>query len=299
MRLSVWPSWMQPAGDVVTVARHADATGWDGVWVADHFMGDGGSFGPEDAPTVEATAVLAALAVSTRHVRIGSLVLGATYRHPAVVANWAATVDQLSGGRLILGMGAGWQANEHHQYGIDLPAVGDRVSRFEEALQVVASLLRAERTTFEGRWFQIEEAHCEPKPVGRLPLLVGGKGDRMLAIAGRHADAWNMWALPGLYAERSIALDRAAERSGRDPGTIERSVQALVHLTDDEKEARAFVERSAPRAAFAGTPERFAELVAQWEDVGVDEVVVPLPPGVEGSIDVLDRIAQVMIPSER
>lgn len=131
MRFSIWPSLQQPWSDVLEVARHAEATGWDGVYVADHFMGSGGDFGPDTTPTHEATASLAALAAVTERVRLGTLVLGNTYRHPAVVANWAATVDHVSGGRLLLGIGAGWQENEHQQYGIELPPPRERLDRFE------------------------------------------------------------------------------------------------------------------------------------------------------------------------
>lgn len=298
MRFSVWPNLQQPVDDVVAIARHAEATGWDGVWVADHFMGDDGGFGPVETPTLEATAVLAALAVATERVRIGSLVLGATYRHPAVVANWAATVDHLSGGRLVLGLGAGWQVNEHEQYGIELPLVGDRVTRFEEVCAVVRSLLAEERTTFEGRWFRLRDAVCEPKPARPLPLLVGGKGDRMLGIAGRWADEWNMWSRPEVLAERGAVLDRACEAAGRDPRSVHRSTQALVRITDDEAAASRFVEAVAPRAAFAGPAERFAELVGAWAEVGVDEVVVPdfaMGPA-ERTLDALDAIAAAVRP---
>lgn len=303
MRFSVWPNLMQPVEDVLVVARHVEATGWDGVWVADHFMGDGGGFGPEDAPTLEATAVLAALAVATDRVRIGPLVLGATYRHPAVVAKWAATVDRLSArdggpGRLVLGLGAGWQRNEHEQYGIELPAVGDRVDRFAEVCEVVSSLLSEPRTTFDGRWFHLIEALCEPKPVGDVPLLVGGKGDRMLGIAARWADEWNMWGLPETISERSAVLDRACERIGRDPGSIRRSTQALILPTDDDARAARFVEAVAPRAAIAGQLRRIAETVAAWRDVGIDEVIVPDAPLGRGSEreEHLDSLIEVFAP---
>jgi alkanesulfonate monooxygenase SsuD/methylene tetrahydromethanopterin reductase-like flavin-dependent oxidoreductase (luciferase family) len=150
MRFSVWPTLSQPWADVLAVVRHAEATGWDGVYVADHFMGSGGDWGPDTTPNLEATGALAALAAATDRVRLGTLVLGNTYRHPAVVANWAATVDHVSNGRLLLGIGAGWQENEHEQYGIDLPSPGELIARFEEACLVLKGLLRDERTTMGG-----------------------------------------------------------------------------------------------------------------------------------------------------
>ncbi len=279
MRLSLWPNLMQPFEDVLALARHAEATGWDGLWVADHFMGDGAGFGPEESPTLEATAVLAALAAATDRLRLGPLVLGATYRHPAVVANWAATVDLVSGGRLVLGLGAGWQENEHRQYGIRLGPPGERVERFDEYCGVVRGLLRDDRTTVEGRWYSVTGACCEPKPQQRpLPLLVGAKGDRMLGVVARHADEWNAWGLPEAWAGRSALLDRRCEQADRDPGTIRRSTQALLLPTHDEDRARRFLEAVSPRAAAAGPPGRLAEVAAGWAEAGVDEVIVPDGP---------------------
>jgi alkanesulfonate monooxygenase SsuD/methylene tetrahydromethanopterin reductase-like flavin-dependent oxidoreductase (luciferase family) len=276
MRLSVWPLSPQPWDELVATARHADATGWDGVWVADHFMGDGAGFGAATNPTFEALATVAALGALTERLRVGTLVLGNTYRHPAVLANWATTTDVATGGRLVLGLGAGWQQNEHEQYGIELPPPGPRLDRFEEACTVLNSLLREPTTTFHGDHYDLTDALCEPKPLQQpLPLLIGGKGDRMLGIVARHAHEWNMWGLPELIAERSDVLARRCELIGRDPATIRRSTQALVRLTDDRAEAAAFVESVAPRAAVAGPPEHVAEVVARWAAVGVDEVIVP------------------------
>jgi alkanesulfonate monooxygenase SsuD/methylene tetrahydromethanopterin reductase-like flavin-dependent oxidoreductase (luciferase family) len=244
--------------------------------VADHFMGDGGGFGAADRPNFEATAVLAALAAATERVRLGPLVLGNTYRHPAVVANWAATVDHVSGGRFVLGMGAGWQENEHEQYGIELPPPGERINLFEEACRVITGLLRQPTTSVAGQHYEVTDALCEPKPIqDPLPLLIGGKGDRMLGVVARHADEWNMWSTPAMFAERSEVLARRCEKIDRDPATIARSTQALVFLTSDDAKGRELVEMVAPRPAVGGPVERFAEMVAGWRDVGVDEVIVP------------------------
>lgn len=302
MRFSIWPSLGQPWTDVLEVARHADATGWYGVYVADHFMGDAGGFGPVETPMLEATAALPALAMATERLRLGTLVLGNTYRHPAVVASWAATLDQLSGGRLLLGVGAGWQENEHAQYGIRLPPPGERVERFEEACQVWKGLLRQPTTTFAGRHYQLTDAICEPKPLqSPLPLLVGGKGDRMLGVVARHADEWNMWGLADVIAERAAVLERHCEAIGRDPATIGRSAQALVLLTDDSSRAEAFLAGTGGRAAVAGPPEHLTEAVANWEAAGVDEVIVPdftLGTGAK-RLDRMDTIMEQVAPSFR
>lgn len=276
VRFSVWPSLSQPWADVLAVARHAESTGWDGVYVADHFMGDGASFGEPGVPTLEATAALAALGVATERVRLGSLVFGITYRHPAVLAKWAATTDHVSGGRLVLGVGAGWQLNEHEQYGIRLGPPGERITRFEEALRVLRGLLTEPATTVVGEHYEVRDALAEPKPVqARLPILVGGKGDRMLGVVARHADEWNLWSTPGTLAERGAALDRRCQAIDRDPATIARSTQALVFLTDDDAAAADLVDRVAPRPAVAGTAARIAEVAAEWSGSGADELIVP------------------------
>ena len=306
MRFSIWPSLGQPWADVLEVTRHAEATGWDGVYVADHFMGDaGGGFGAVENPMLEATAALPALAMATDRLRLGTLVLGNTYRHPAVLANWAATLDQLSGGRLLLGVGAGWQENEHEQYGIRLPPPGERIERFEEACHVWKGLLRQPTTTFAGVHYQLTDAICAPKPVqSPLPLLIGGKGDRMLGVVARHADAWNMWGLADVLAERGAVLDQRCEAIDRDPATIERSAQALVLLTDDRARADAFLEqyRAAPRrAAIAGTAEDVSVEVAAWQAAGLDEVIVPdftLGTGAK-RLDRMDAIIEQVAPAFR
>lgn len=297
MRFSLWPSLTQPWSDVVAIARHAEASGWDGIYLADHFMGSGGEFGPDTTPNLEATGAIAALAVTTERLRLGTLVLGNTYRHPAVLANWAATVDQISDGRLLLGVGAGWQQNEHEQYGIPLPPPGERVERFEEACLVLKGLLREERTTMGGSHYQLTGAVAEPKPVQQpLPLLIGGKGDRMMGVVARHADEWNMWGLAPTIAERTAVLERRCEAVGRNPRSIKRSAQAVVLLTDDRAKAEAFVADAAPRAAIGGTTDDVLAAVEAWQAVGLDEVIVPdfaLGSG-QRKLDRMDAIIEVV-----
>jgi F420-dependent oxidoreductase-like protein len=299
MRLSIWPSLAQPWADVVEVTRHAEATRWDGVYVADHFMGDDGGFGSADVPTLEGTAALPFLAAITDRLRLGTLVLGNTYRHPAVLANWAATLDQQSGGRLLLGVGAGWQENEHGQYGITLPSPKERLDRFEEACQVWTGLLRQPRTTFAGEHYQLTDAICEPKPVqDPLPLLIGGKGNRMMGIVARYADEWNMWGLAPTIAERLEVLARRCDAIDRDPATIAHSAQALVMVTDDAERAQSFLDATGGRAAVAGPPSAFAEACADWQAIGLDEVIVPdftLGTG-QRRLDAMDQLLEAAEP---
>jgi F420-dependent oxidoreductase-like protein len=276
MRFSVWVGLTQPWADVAATAAHAEATGWDGVYVADHFMADAGGPYPPDTPNLEATAALSALAAATERVRLSALVFGITYRHPAVLAKWAATTDHVSGGRLTLGVGAGWQENEHEQYGIPLGRPGVRIERFDEALRVVRGLLDDATTTVDGEHYTVRDAIAWPKPVQeRLPILIGGKGDRMLGVVAEHADQWNMWSSPEALAERRSVLDAHCERIGRDPAGIATSTQALTIVTDDDKGAEIEASMGAVRPTCAGGPAHFAERVARWRDVGVDEVIVP------------------------
>ena len=279
MRFSVWPNPHQSWESVLEMARHAEATGWDGFWFADHFMpnADDDQGRPDTGATLECWAVMAGLATAVPRLRLGTLVCGNTYRHPAVLAKQAATVDVLSGGRLVLGLGAGWQENEHAAYGIDFSTVKGRLDRLEEACQVVRSLLREERTTFEGEHYRLRDAPCEPKPVqAALPLLVGGGGEkRTMRIAARYADEWNVWGLPDVLARKGEVLERHCGDVGRDPGEIARSAQALLFLSDDESFLARMRERDIGQAAIVGTPAEVQEVVGAYVEAGVDELIVP------------------------
>jgi F420-dependent oxidoreductase-like protein len=278
MRFSIWPSPQRPYAEVVELARHCESTGWDGVYFADHFMpNDPTGATPLDGPTLECWAVLAGLAASTERLRLGTLVCGNTYRHPAVLANLAAAVDQISGGRLLLGLGAGWQVNEHEAYGIDLFDVRTRLDRFEEACAIVTSLLREQRTTFEGKHYRITDAPCDPKPVqARLPLLIGGGGEkRTLRIAARYADEWNVWGTPELCRAKADVLERHCADLGRDPGEIVRSTQALLFLSEDESWLATKRDGGGGQATIVGTPAEVVDIVGRYRDAGVDELIVP------------------------
>jgi probable F420-dependent oxidoreductase len=301
VRFSIWPSTQQPWSDIRDVARYAESTGWDGVYVADHFMGSGDAGGGPITPTHEGAAVLAALAEATDRLRLGSLVFGITYRHPAVLAKWAASVDHVSDGRLLLGVGAGWQQNEHDQYGLELGSARTRLERFEEACEVLVGLLRHDVTNVRGKHYVVTDAIAEPTPVQQpLPLLIGCKGDRMMGIAARYADAWNTWGRADTVAERMAVLDERCEAIGRDPASIERSCQALWFITDDIAGADETVARSVV-PAIAGPSGRLTDAVAAWREAGVDEVIVPdftLGQGAE-RLDRMDLIISEVAPAFR
>lgn len=271
MRFSLWTSTETPWPDLLERARVAESNGYDGVWVADHFMPNSDDV---SAPMLECFAVLAGLAAAVPRVRLGSLVASATYRHPAVLANQAATIDQLSGGRLVLGIGAGWQVNEHEAYGIELGSLRKRIDRFEETCEIVTSLRDRSRTTFAGQHFQLADAAMEPKPLGQLPLLIGSSGpNRMARLVGRWADEWNTWGTPALFAEKAAHVDRALDESGRDPAFLQRSTQALLFLGPDG--AAQAEELQAIRPSIGGTPAQLLDVVAAYAEAGVDELIVP------------------------
>lgn len=298
MRFSFWISTQHSWAEVLDVASHAEATGWDGLWVADHFMHDGD--GGLDHPMNECFALLGALAAAVPRVTLGSMVLGNTYRHPAVVAKTAATIDQISGGRLTLGLGAGWQVNEHERYGIPLGSVKERIDWFEEACQVIRSLRDEPRTTFAGSRYQLTDAPLEPKPVGPMPLLIGASGQkRMASIVARYADQWNTWSTPELWATKRVGFDRALDEIGRDPASLHRSTQALMLLGPDGK-AQA-EQLSVIRPAIGGTSQDLIDTIGQWADAGLDELIIPsFTLGIgEPCKDALDQLMTEVIPAFR
>jgi F420-dependent oxidoreductase-like protein len=270
MRLSIWPGAGQRYSEMLEAARHAARTGWDGVYVADHFMPNAGTGRSPFDPVLECGSLVAAVGAVVPDVRIGSLVYGNTYRHPAVLANMAATVDHVTGGRFTLGVGAGWQVNEHEQYGIELPPVKQRLDRFVEALQVLHGLLRRPTTTLHGKYYRLTDAVCEPKPIqDPLPILVGGGGERrMLRIVAEYADVWNTWGRPDVIAHKSAVLDNHCADVGRDPKAIMRTAQALTVVNGPLPEGL-------PMPVIGGSPERLAETVAGYREIGLDELIVP------------------------
>jgi F420-dependent oxidoreductase-like protein len=224
MDLSLCLDTGRPWDDLAALARAADRSGVHTVYVSDHLM----PFGPvgqaAEAPVLEAWTTLTALAAVTERSRLGTLVLGGTLRHPAMVAKMATTLDHVSAGRLVLGLGAGWQANEHAATGIPLPPVTERLDRFAESLAAVTLLLHEGGGSLSGRYVRLTGAACRPRPVQeRLPVLVGGSGERRtLRIAATYADAWHTWGAADEFRRLSGVLDQHCAAVGRDPSSIRR-----------------------------------------------------------------------------
>jgi F420-dependent oxidoreductase-like protein len=274
MRFSFWPAPAQTWAEVASLAQHAEQTGWDGIWYADHFMPNA-----EDttAPWPEAWTTLAALAACVPRVRIGTLVSGNTYRHPAVLAKMAATLDHISGGRAVLGLGAGWQENEHQQYGIPFYTLAERLARLDEACQVIKALYNEPAANFDGRFYQLDRATLEPKPLQQpLPLLIGGGGEKVtLKITARYADEWNVWGTVDTLRHKMEILDRHCDDVGRNPADIQRSAVALLFLSDDESFLERMRSAGIERPSIIGGVSEVKDIVAEYQAIGVDELIVP------------------------
>ncbi len=276
MKFSLWPDPARPTDEVLDLARLADDDGWFGFWYADHFMPNTGSEELKAGDTHECWSILPAVAAITSKVRLGPLVSPTSVHHPALLANRAATIDHLSNGRMVLGLGAGWQINEHHAYGIDLEPAGQRVSRFAEAIEITRSLLDDEHTSFDGEFYKFIEAPCDPKPIqAKLPILVGTGSPRMLRITARHAQEWNTWGAPGLAAERREAFVEACLAVGTDPASIHTSVQALVFMTDDEQALAGIRSGEMADRSISGSNDELATQIEAYAELGYDEVIIP------------------------
>ena len=274
MRFSFWTGNGQSWDDTLEGCRHAEATGWDGIWYADHFMPNEENI---DQPIHEAWSVLAAIAVSVPRVRIGPLVAGNTYRSPALTAKIATTIDHISGGRVVLGIGAGWQENEHEKYGFEFSTLKGRLDRLDEAVEIITSLLANERTEYQGTHYALTDAPLDPKPVqSKLPLLIGGGGrKRTLRTAAKFADEWNYWGMPSDIEELCGVLDAHCEDVERDPSDIQRSACALMFISEDEERLSRFRDQDFGRATIVGTPAEVIDIVGQYSQVGLDELIVP------------------------
>lgn len=275
--------------ELLRIARTVEESGFDSLWVGDHLLyrGDGR---PERGPW-DCWTTLAALAAATERVQLGPLVAATAFRPPGLLARAAAAVDEVSGGRLVLGLGAGW--NEAEFAAFDLP-YDRRVSRFEEAFEIVRRLLAGERVTVEGRFHTVRDAVLLPPPARRPPLMLGANGPRMLAIGLPHVDVWNTWfdefgnRAEG-FATRNAAIDEAAERAGRDPQEVERSACLLVQVAGGRGERRA--DPAAPPVPL----ESLAAELRALADAGADEAILVLDPIDEESVRAVAASFQTIV----
>jgi len=274
---------------VAALARAAEDAGFDLVTVMDHVYQIYG-VGPETDPMLEAWTTLGALAARTSRVRLGTLVTGVTYRNPAMLAKMVTTLDVISGGRAILGLGAAWNEDEHRGYGFDFPPIKERMDRLEEALTICRAMFTEERPSFAGRYYRIDRALNSPRPIqpGGPRILVGGGGEqRTLRIAATHADMTHWFPL-GLETlkHKTEVLERHCAAVGRDPSSIERTMTSPVFVATTNAAREAILERIPPerRASLViGSPEQAAEGLRPYLDAGFTGFTFnnPVVPNVE------------------
>ena len=227
---TTWP-------DLRDAVLHAEAVGFDTIWVDDHLLCDEGDW---TDGKLEGWALLAALAAVTTRAQLGLLVAANTFRNPGLTAKLATTVDHVSGGRAILGLGGGWFEREHDAFGIDFGSgFGERLDRLAEAVPLIRRLLDGERVTHAGRWYAMHDALCEPRPVqAHMPILIGGAGPtKTLPLVARYADLWNTRGTPDQLADHDARLRVCCAEAGRDPGSIERTVYHNVVVRPSVAEA--------------------------------------------------------------
>jgi probable F420-dependent oxidoreductase len=270
-----------PWTEYAAMARAAEEVGFDSVWLGDHLLyrDERGTRGPRDAWTL-----MAGLATATERVRLGTLVACLAFHPPGILARMAATVDELSAGRLALGVGAGWNRTEFEAFGIPFD---HRAERFAEAFGIVHRLLNGETVTFHGRFHDVDEAVLLPAPNRHVPIMIGSLGERVLRTALPHVDAWNVWYADYDNSAEGFALqnDRVssiANDVGRDPADVQRSACVLVVVD------RSSLERPLDEVpAIEGSPTRIADALRALADAGADETILVVNPITERSIRVL------------
>ena len=308
---------------LVNAARRAESLGFDSAWISDHFFLSLARYGGPDEPygSPEALTALAGLAAVTDRIRLGTLVLCAGFRHPAILAKSAVTIDLLSEGRLDLGLGAGWYDDEYRAFGYRVGR--SRFEVLEETVEVLSLLFgEKEPVTWEGRHYSLDEAYCRPRPAQRPgpPLWVGGKGGSRLArLVARRADGWNtVWTwTPEDYADRVRVLEEACERHDRDPATVRRSVGLYALVGEDERDLDArwrALQRWTPGGALdgsalgswgrdklVGTPDRVVERLAAFAALGVEELIVSVGslPFAVFDDDAVEVFARAVLPAAR
>jgi len=312
-----WDSWRR-------LAAQTDALGFDSFWRSDHLL----SFIDERREAHETWLALTVAALETKRLQIGSLVSPMTFRHPAMLAKLASSVDSLSQGRLVLGVGAGWNGREHRAHGLPFPPFRERLDRLQEGIEIILHLQGNGSVSYQGQYYEVDAANPYPKPFQmpmqgaqgthrpRIPLLIGGRGgERFLGIVARYADEWNMTTnSPSFYCERSEHLEAQCRLVGRDPAAIRRSVAVgiLVGRSPQEIERRSMVMQrlipylaavspsEVPEAARAvgwvcGRPDEIVQRLRELAAVGIDRVM--LQHNDFDDEDVLDLIAREVIPA--
>ncbi len=290
------------------LARHwqrAEELGYDSAWLDDHFYGVA-TRPSDDSP--ECWTLMAALARETSRLRFGTLVVCNSYRHPPLLAKMAATLDEVSDGRLEFGLGAGWFEQEYVAYGYEFPSIAERLARLEEALHICRGMWTQEQTSFDGRYYRVREAWCNPKPVQRPypPIMIGGGGERvLLKLVAEHADRWNFGGTVDDFRRKIPILERHCAAVGRDPAAIEKSWFGNIIIEPDQTSLDARLAKRRARGhgdayglnTLVGTPEQLIEHFRTYVAAGVTHFI-----GMFGRVERLgatELFAQTVIPAFR
>jgi F420-dependent oxidoreductase-like protein len=267
---------------VIRQAKEAEEGGFDTVLVMDHFY-QLPMLGTPDQPMLEAYTALGALATATHNVQLGTLVTGNTYRNPTLLAKIITTLDVVSGGRAILGIGTGWFELEHEQLGFEFGTFTDRFNRLEEALQIIVPMIKGERPTFSGAWYHTKEAMAEPRMRDHIPLMIGGRGEKKtFRLAAQHFDHLNIIGGFDELPRKLAVLKQRCEEVGRDPATLKTSM--LVTALIDDNASAEWIPAEMSQRMVAGSADAVAEQIkAKVFDAGIDGVVINVPlysPGI-------------------
>ncbi len=280
LRIGLCTDQNMPWEKTVERWQRFEQLGFDSVWDCDHYVQPSHPTGPY----YEGWTLLAGLAARTERIRIGVLVSCNTFRHPALLAKEAVTVDHIANGRLELGLGAGWYVPEHEMFGITFPPPAELVGRFREAVEIVDSLLRNEVTTYDGAYYQLKDAASRPRPIQqpRPPLTLGAHGRQMLKIVAQYADRWNSHGTVAEMRARNEILDEHCAAIGRDPDAIIRSLYGWAALMPNDPWA---------------SVDAFEEVVGQYRAAGINELLIDAPG--DAQMSVLERVATDILPRLR
>ncbi|WP_193490060.1 LLM class F420-dependent oxidoreductase [Mycolicibacterium murale] len=266
---------------VIAQAQEADAAGFDSVFVMDHFYQLPGLGAPEE-PMLEAYTTLGALATATQKVQLGTLVTGNSYRNPTLLAKAITTLDVVSAGRAILGIGTGWFELEHDSLGYEFGTFTDRFNKLDEALQIILPMLEGEQVTFEGSYYRTKEAFANPRFRDHIPLMIGGSGEKKtIPLAARHFDHLNIIAGFDELPRKVAVVKENCEKIDRDPATLETSILAVAII--DENVTADFIPEDFRQQAVFGSPEQVVDqLKTKVLDVGVDSVILSPVTNING-----------------
>lgn len=275
MDFAMWTMYDRPVSEALERARWAESVGYHSYWYADHLMPFTADASSDPGDAHECWSVLAAVGAVVPRLRLVSMVSPVSIHHPVLLAKRAVTTDHISQGRAVLGIGAGWQVNEHSAYGFELLDAGPRVKRFGEAIEIVHRLLHGERVTFSGDYYSLTDAPLGPGPInGSLPILVGTGSPLMLRLTARWADEWNTWGDPDEVAVRTTRFLVACEKEGRDPTTLRRSAQAnIFYVRTADERAKAEKEAQPGRTLIGGAGE-LVDQIGRYSELGVDEFAI-------------------------